>query len=460
MSVHTTHARESIQLQISKPELPNLCIMNISAFKTSPQEISQAITHAFDFFLDFSHFYLPMYLNYSTAIPIQAYPTPLADKKNIVDKKNHMKKRTTTTATTTTNTTPPKQTTATTPIATASTTSTTTLLKDISSTPLDACAEDQTPCLTPVDKKVIEKEKYKLEKEKANKASMKLMEKSTPSNTQTLKHFFSSTPKPISIPTSEDTLALFKSFQPKKTCFLAPIRFFTFSLPFGMDFPTCFRTFHHTRLTEFMISMTSVSSSSSSSSSLSSSSSSTEVEGERPNGVETDFQGGAVGVWKLLQFHEDVRPAYWGIPFQKKSTVVTGRRPWAKDELLDYLYDSEAEWEEEDEVGEEIQSEDDDEDLEDEEDEENDELDEDEDWLVDGVGSDDSDEDEEEEEEEDEEDEEEEDEMKMQIDPNNGEMQPFKRKLHFSSSASASASVPSVSNERQRKPRSLEAILI
>ncbi|KAI9473697.1 MAG: chromatin assembly factor 1 subunit A-domain-containing protein [Benjaminiella poitrasii] len=52
---------------------------------------------------------------------------------------------------------------------------------------------------------------------------------------------------------------------------------------------------------------------------------------------------------KLLQFYEDVRPAYYGtwtkaINFHETS-MVTGRRPFAKDEnLLNYNYDSEAEW--------------------------------------------------------------------------------------------------------------------
>ena len=35
--------------------------------------------------------------------------------------------------------------------------------------------------------------------------------------------------------------------------------------------------------------------------------------------------------------------------FSKKSTAVTGRKPFGKDALLKYDYDSEAEWEEEDE---------------------------------------------------------------------------------------------------------------
>lgn len=50
---------------------------------------------------------------------------------------------------------------------------------------------------------------------------------------------------------------------------------------------------------------------------------------------------------KLLQFHEDVRPAYYGTwtkGITNKNAVVTGRRPFAKDAAFDYNYDSEAEW--------------------------------------------------------------------------------------------------------------------
>ncbi|CEP13936.1 hypothetical protein [Parasitella parasitica] len=50
---------------------------------------------------------------------------------------------------------------------------------------------------------------------------------------------------------------------------------------------------------------------------------------------------------KLLQFHEDVRPAYFGTWTKgtgSQRTEVTGRRPFAKDSTLDYEYDSEAEW--------------------------------------------------------------------------------------------------------------------
>lgn len=47
---------------------------------------------------------------------------------------------------------------------------------------------------------------------------------------------------------------------------------------------------------------------------------------------------------RLLQFHVDVRPPYWGT-WQKRSNKVTGRRPFHQDnELFDYEVDSEAEW--------------------------------------------------------------------------------------------------------------------
>lgn len=47
---------------------------------------------------------------------------------------------------------------------------------------------------------------------------------------------------------------------------------------------------------------------------------------------------------KLLQYSEDVRPAYYGT-WQKKTTRITGRRPYCMDEsVFDYEVDSEAEW--------------------------------------------------------------------------------------------------------------------
>lgn len=77
--------------------------------------------------------------------------------------------------------------------------------------------------------------------------------------------------------------------------------------------------------------------------------------------------------YKFLQFKEDHRPAFWGT-FSKKSKKINGRRPLTKDEdLFDYDYDSEAEWEEAD--GEEINSEEEEE----EEEESEEEM---EDWIV------------------------------------------------------------------------------
>ncbi|CAN0105810.1 unnamed protein product, partial [Hapterophycus canaliculatus] len=51
---------------------------------------------------------------------------------------------------------------------------------------------------------------------------------------------------------------------------------------------------------------------------------------------------------KLLQFHQDHRPPYWGT-WSKASKQVTGRRPLGRDTkgLLNYDYDSEEDWEEE-----------------------------------------------------------------------------------------------------------------
>ncbi|TIA76193.1 hypothetical protein E3P91_00109 [Wallemia ichthyophaga] len=61
---------------------------------------------------------------------------------------------------------------------------------------------------------------------------------------------------------------------------------------------------------------------------------------------------------KLLEYHEDYRPGWWGT-CTKSSSTIGPRRPLAKDALqFDYTYDSEVEWgeEEQDEKGEEIQS--------------------------------------------------------------------------------------------------------
>lgn len=57
---------------------------------------------------------------------------------------------------------------------------------------------------------------------------------------------------------------------------------------------------------------------------------------------------------RVFHFHEDYRPPYRGT-FSKKSSVISGRRPFARDsEQLNYEYDSEEEYEEEDADGEDI----------------------------------------------------------------------------------------------------------
>ncbi|KAG9471673.1 hypothetical protein GDO78_013791 [Eleutherodactylus coqui] len=54
-----------------------------------------------------------------------------------------------------------------------------------------------------------------------------------------------------------------------------------------------------------------------------------------------------LGKLKLLQFCENYRPAYWGT-WNRSSTVINPRKPWAQDsKLLDYEVDSDEEWEEE-----------------------------------------------------------------------------------------------------------------
>ncbi|OZC12646.1 hypothetical protein X798_00277 [Onchocerca flexuosa] len=48
---------------------------------------------------------------------------------------------------------------------------------------------------------------------------------------------------------------------------------------------------------------------------------------------------------KLFQFHDNWRPPYYGT-WRKRSTVITGRKPFAKDsKMLDYEVDSDEEWE-------------------------------------------------------------------------------------------------------------------
>ncbi|KAI7876009.1 hypothetical protein K492DRAFT_167584 [Lichtheimia hyalospora FSU 10163] len=73
-----------------------------------------------------------------------------------------------------------------------------------------------------------------------------------------------------------------------------------------------------------------------------------------PNISEDAFSHQALRM-KLLQFCEDVRPAYYGT-WTKRSNAVTACKPFGQDhDLVDYEHDSEAEWEPEGE-GEEIQS--------------------------------------------------------------------------------------------------------
>jgi len=58
-------------------------------------------------------------------------------------------------------------------------------------------------------------------------------------------------------------------------------------------------------------------------------------------------QAGAFMRAKLLQFHENYRPAYYGT-WRKSSTIISARRPWQRDtSLFDYEVDSDEEWEEE-----------------------------------------------------------------------------------------------------------------
>ncbi|CAG8441239.1 7244_t:CDS:2 [Acaulospora colombiana] len=88
-------------------------------------------------------------------------------------------------------------------------------------------------------------------------------------------------------------------------------------------------------------------------------------------------------VWmKLLQFGENYRPAYYGIfrslemcgTWTKTSKRISGRNPFAKDtDILDYSYDSEAEWIEDE--GDECKSDEEEKDPEDEDSQ-------DDDWIV------------------------------------------------------------------------------
>ncbi|XP_072516436.1 chromatin assembly factor 1 subunit A [Salminus brasiliensis] len=68
------------------------------------------------------------------------------------------------------------------------------------------------------------------------------------------------------------------------------------------------------------------------------------TEGLKPDDVPDRKRYGRM---KLLQFHENYRPAYWGT-CSKKSTYISPRCPLRQDkELLDYEVDSDEEWEEE-----------------------------------------------------------------------------------------------------------------
>lgn len=50
---------------------------------------------------------------------------------------------------------------------------------------------------------------------------------------------------------------------------------------------------------------------------------------------------------KLLQFHENYRPAYYGT-WRKRSSIISARRPWQRDtSFFAYDVDSDEEWEEE-----------------------------------------------------------------------------------------------------------------
>ncbi|XP_034387188.1 chromatin assembly factor 1 subunit A [Cyclopterus lumpus] len=70
----------------------------------------------------------------------------------------------------------------------------------------------------------------------------------------------------------------------------------------------------------------------------------TTTEGPKPDGVPDRTQCGPM---KLLQFHANYRPAYWGT-WSKKSSHISPRCPLKRDkDLFDYEVDSDEEWEEE-----------------------------------------------------------------------------------------------------------------
>ncbi|KAJ1918205.1 hypothetical protein H4219_002762 [Mycoemilia scoparia] len=85
---------------------------------------------------------------------------------------------------------------------------------------------------------------------------------------------------------------------------------------------------------------------------------------------------------KLIHFHDNRRPDYWGT-WSKEVKSVNGRRPFAKDtDVFDYDFNSDAEWEV-DEEGEELVSEEEDDDDDDEVVEEEEGIDDDDGFLVD-----------------------------------------------------------------------------
>ncbi|KAJ1740486.1 hypothetical protein LPJ78_004368 [Coemansia sp. RSA 989] len=85
---------------------------------------------------------------------------------------------------------------------------------------------------------------------------------------------------------------------------------------------------------------------------------------------------------KLLQFHGCRRPAYFGT-WSKRARVVGGRRPFAQETAeIDYDVDSDAEWEADDEEGEELRSDDEDDDDEDDDDEDDGDFDEENGFVV------------------------------------------------------------------------------
>lgn len=68
--------------------------------------------------------------------------------------------------------------------------------------------------------------------------------------------------------------------------------------------------------------------------------------GKRKACCPTWIDGPEKFVMKLIQFQENNRPAYFGT-WRKTCMTVTGRRPFAHEEDLDYEYDSDDDWEEE-----------------------------------------------------------------------------------------------------------------